>query len=93
MESPHPRTDLTQAEAAAKEIIEIRRKLNELELGLESLPEEATEALDVLNQRQGELRERMATLQEVFNAPDVTIDVNVTDELARTDQSSLIPRV
>jgi hypothetical protein len=97
MENPRPQSDspepTSEAQATTGEIVTIRRRLAELELGRNAIPAEATEALEVLEKREHDLRDRLAELQEMFTDPGHQTRVDVTDELARTDQASLIPRV
>ena len=81
----------SEAEDVSREIVTIRRRLDEIEQGLEAVPGEAAEAIEALNERDHDLRERLAHLQSFFAEPlEGSVD---PDELISTDRPHLTPRV
>ena len=86
---PNPIT--SEAEDVSREIVTIRRRLAEVDQGLEAMPADAVEAIEALNDRAHDLRERLAELQSFFTEPlEGSVD---PDDLISTDRPHLTPRV
>ena len=81
----------TRPEAAAisEEIVSIRTRLNEVQEGLDSVPETAVEATRALQQRNHYLHERLAELQYILT--EYSQSKIGPDDLKTADRSLIPP--